>query len=90
MRDEIPFRPGSIVSSGLPVLEDTVLQEGQDLQLKWGSSWWAATITGFEPDGGIRVRYFGWGSYPEEIVPRSDLQLDSDVRRKAVDATYPP
>lgn len=84
----IPFKPGSISSSGIPVTEETPLEIGQDLQMKWGTTWWAATVVGFEPDGGIRMHYFGWDSSHDEIVPRSDLQLDTGVREKAIQTVY--
>lgn len=84
----ISFNPGSIPSSGIPVTEETPLKIGQDLQMKWGTTWWAATVVGFEPDGGIRMHYFGWDSSFDEILPRSDLQLDTGVREKAIQTVY--
>lgn len=90
MREDVAFNPGRIESSETPVTEDTALTAGQDIQIKWNGTWWAGLITGIEPDGMVRVRYFGWGSYPEEIVPRSDLQWDPAARARALEATYGP
>jgi hypothetical protein len=88
LKGETPFNPGAIPSSGIAVTDATPLALGQDLQMKWGSTWWAATVTGFESDGGIRVHYFGWDEAHDEIVPRSDLQLDTNVREKAIRTVY--
>ena len=89
MSGEIDFLPSAIESSGLPVGESTELTIGQEVQLKWGSTWWAASILGFESDGMVRVHYFGWSSQHDEIVPRSDLQLDSGTKEKAIRTVWP-
>lgn len=88
MTGAVEFNPGPIVSSDRPVTDSTPLRIGQEVQLKWGSTWWAATITGFEPDGTVRTSYFGWNRNHDEAVPRSDLQLDTNTREKAIQNTY--
>jgi hypothetical protein len=79
------FKPGPIEESALPVEENTPLQPGLALQVKYGNGWYAGEVIGFESDGGIHVRYFGWGEFWDEIVPRSDLRLDPHARERAVE-----
>lgn len=88
MSGSVQFDPGSIPSSDRPVTEGTPLQVGQEVQLKWNDTWWAATVTGFEPDGTVRTSYFGWDRRFDEAVPRSDLQLDTNTREKAIQVSY--
>ena len=82
------FNPNAIPSSGKAVDETTPLEVGQDLQIKWGSTWWAGTILGFESDGRAKVHYFGWASSYDEPKPRDELQLDSSARVKALDSVF--
>ncbi len=79
------FNPGPIEESDVPVTEDTILQAGQPLQVKYFESWYAAEVVGFENDGMIHIRYFGWADHWDEIVPRPDLRLDPQARERAVD-----
>jgi len=88
MTGRIRFSPHSIPQSGHQVTDHTPLQIGQEVLLRWGSTWWAATVTGFEPDGAIRATYFGWCRSWDEAVPRSDLQLDTNTREKAMQTVY--
>jgi hypothetical protein len=82
------FNPKSIPSSNTPVELDTPLDLGQDLQIKWGGTWWAGSILGFEPDGRVRIHYFGWASSYDELKSRSELQLDRTARVRALESTY--
>lgn len=82
------FNPGSIPSSNVPVEPNTFLQVGQDIQIKYGSTWWAGTVLGMEQDGRVKVRYFGWASSYDESKTREELQLDRDARVRALDNTY--
>ncbi len=84
----VRFDPQSIPSSGTPVAPDTRLDLGQDLQVLWGGNWWAASIRGFEPDGKVRIHYFGWADTWDEAKDRSELQLDLAARVHALDSTY--
>ncbi len=84
----ILFKPEPIPSSNRTIAPDTPLDVGQDLQIKWGESWWAGTILGFEPDGRIRVHYFGWEDSWNEPKPRAELQLDGSARVRALDSTF--
>jgi hypothetical protein len=84
----IQFNPGSIQSSGIPVGQDTPLLIGQDLQVKYGGTWWAASIVGLEPDGRVRIHYFGWADSYDEVKSRAELQLDPDVRLRALDGSF--
>jgi hypothetical protein len=79
------FNPGPIDESSLPVTEKTPLSKGQALQISYAGTWYAGEVIGFEKDGGVHVRYFGWESSWDEIVPRSDLRLDPQAREHAVD-----
>jgi hypothetical protein len=79
------FNPGPVEESAVPVHENTPLKPGQALQVNYGNSWYAGEVVGFESDGGIHVRYFGWGPSWDEIVPRSDLRLDEHAWERAVD-----
>lgn len=88
MTGAVQFNPGPIPSSNRPVTDETPLQAGQEIQLKWGDTWWAATITGFEEDGTVRTSYFGWDRRHDEAVPRSDLQLDTNTRERAIQGIY--
>ncbi|MES2597651.1 MAG: hypothetical protein V4662_20060 [Verrucomicrobiota bacterium] len=88
MTGAVEFNPGAISSSERPVTANTPLRVGQEVQLKWNSTWWAATITGFESDGTVRVSYFGWNRSYDEAVPRTDLQLDTNTREKAIQSAY--
>lgn len=88
LTDAIQFNPQSIPSSGDRVLPDTPLVVGQDLQVKWGNTWWAGTIVGLEADGRVRVHYFGWSSSYDELKTRSELQLDRHARVRAIDGSY--
>lgn len=78
------FNPGPIEESTLPVTAQTALRSGQALQVKYFDTWYAAEVVGFESDGGIHIRYFGWGPSWDEIVPREDLRLDPQARERAV------
>jgi hypothetical protein len=82
------FNPGAIPSSNAPVQPTTHLYVGQDLQVKYGSTWWAGTVLGFEPDGRVKIRYFGWANSYDEPKTREELQLDRDARVRALDKTY--
>jgi hypothetical protein len=84
----VQFNPGAIQSSGIAVEQDTPLRIGQDLQVKYGSTWWAASIVGFEPDGRVRIHYFGWADSYDELKSRAELQLDPDAPLRAIDQMY--
>ena len=84
----ILFNPEPIPSSNTPVEPDTRLDPGQNLQVKFGGTWWAGTILGFEPDGRVRIHYFGWADSWDEPKPRAELQLDRAARVHALDSTY--
>jgi hypothetical protein len=79
------FNPGPIEESTLPVTDKTVLTKGQALQINYSNTWYAGEVIGFESDGGVHVRYFGWSNSWDEVVPRSDLRLDPQAREHAVD-----
>jgi hypothetical protein len=81
------FNPGPIEVSSIPVTDQTVLTKGQALQIAYAGSWYAGEVIGFEKDGGVHVRYFGWDASWDEVVPRSDLRLDPKARERAVE-TY--
>ncbi|MGI9244327.1 MAG: hypothetical protein ACR2RV_26245, partial [Verrucomicrobiales bacterium] len=78
----IIFKPGSIESTGVPVSDSTSLDVGQCLQVKWGEKWWAAEVISLEDDGWVGIHYVGWTETHDEIVPRSDLQLDPEAAAK--------
>jgi hypothetical protein len=84
----INFNPVAIPSSNVAIEPDTPLELGQDLQVKYGGTWWAGTILGFEPDGRVRIHYFGWAASWDEAKSRAELQLDSAARVRALDSTY--
>lgn len=88
MTGRIHFSPQELPPTGKTVTDSTPLELGQEVLLRWEKAWWAATVTGFEPDGAIRVTYFGWPSSWDEAVPRSDLQLDTNTREKAIQTVY--
>ena len=79
------FNPGAIEESKVPVTDQTPLRPGQALQVSYAGTWYAAEVVGIEGDGGIHIKYFGWGSNWDEIVPRSDLRLDPQARERAVE-----
>jgi hypothetical protein len=78
------FNPGPIEPSPYPVSPNTVLQIGQALQVNYNGTWYAGEVVGMAEDGGIHVRYFGWDSHWDEVVPRSDLRIDPQAKEKAV------
>ena len=82
------FNPKSIPSSDRAIEPDTPLEVGQDLQVKYGGTWWAGTILAFEPDGRVRIHYYGWADSWDEPKTRSELQWDVDARVHALDSTY--
>lgn len=43
-------------------------QEGQAVEVQWGSKWWPAKILSLKPGGGARVSYDGWSSASDEDV----------------------
>jgi len=88
MSGRIAFSPQDIPPSGKRVDDSTPLQVGQEVLLRWEQTWWAATVTGFEPDGAIQVSYFGWPRCWDEAVPRTDLQVDTNTREKAIQTVY--
>jgi hypothetical protein len=88
MSGRIDFSPQNIPPSGKRVDDSTPLQVGQEVLLRWEKTWWAATVIGFEPDGAIQVSYFGWPRRWDEAVPRTDLQLDTNTREKAIQTVY--
>jgi hypothetical protein len=88
MEGNILFSPQSIPPSGKTVTDNAPLQVGQEVLLEWKGSWWAGTVTGFEPDGAVRVRYFGWDQSWDEAVPRSDIQLGTNTRETAIQTVY--
>ena len=85
---QIHFNPTAIPGSDIPIAPDTPLAVGQDLQVKWGNDWWAGTVLSFEPDGRIRIHYFGWADSWDEPKTRTELQLDRQARVHALDRTY--
>ncbi len=88
MEGNILFSPQSVPPSGKTVTDHTPLQVGQEVLLEWKGSWWAGTVTGFESDGAVRVRYFGWDQSWDEAVPRSDIQLGTNTREAAIQTVY--
>jgi hypothetical protein len=84
----IHFSPQELPPTGKTVTDSTPLSIGQEVLLRWEKTWWAATVIGFEPDGAIRVTYFGWPSSWDEAVPRSDLQVDTNTRERAIQTVY--
>jgi len=78
------FNPGPIEPSPYPVGPNAVLQTGQALQINYNGTWYAGEVVGMAEDGGIHVRYFGWDSHWDEVVPRSDLRIDPQAKEKAV------
>jgi hypothetical protein len=84
----IIFNPRAIQSSNVPIEPHALLVPGQDLQVKYGSTWWAGTVLGLEKDGRVRIHYFGWADSWDELKTRAELQVDSDVRVRALDSTY--
>lgn len=88
MVGDISFAPQSLPPSGRSVDDSTPLQAGQEILIEWKGSWWAGTVTGFEPDGAVRVSYFGWDRNWDEAVPRSDIQLGTNTREMAIQTVY--
>ena len=88
MAGDISFAPQSLPPSGRGVDDSTPLQAGQEILIEWKGSWWAGTVTGFEPDGAVRVSYFGWNRNWDEAVPRSDVQLGTNTREMAIQTIY--
>lgn len=88
MAGDISFAPQSLPPSGRSVDDSTPLQAGQEILIEWKGSWWAGTVTGFEPDGAVRVSYFGWDRNGDEAVPRSDIQLGTNTREMAIQSVY--
>jgi hypothetical protein len=82
------FNPKSIPSSDRAIEPDTPLEVGQDLQVKYGGTWWSGTILAFEPDGRVRIHYYGWADSWDEPKTRAELQWDVDARVHALDSTY--
>lgn len=76
----IVINPGPISPSGKPVNERTPLQVGQAIQVEQSGHWWAAQVLELGTDGGVKVRYIGWGSTYDEHVTRARLQLDPSAR----------
>jgi hypothetical protein len=85
---KVIFNPGSIASSNVPADPDLPLKIGEDVQVKYGNSWWAGTIVGPEPDGRVRIHYFGWADSWDEAKTRAELQVDRNARVRALDSTY--
>jgi hypothetical protein len=88
LSEAVIFNPRPIPSSNTPVGPETPLRVGQELQVKFGGSWWAGTVLGFEDDGRVRVHYFGWAPSWDEPKARAELQLDNTARVRALDSTY--
>jgi hypothetical protein len=88
LAEKVLFSPNSIASSNVPVGPDTQLFVGQDLQVKWGETWWAGTVVGMEAEGKVRIHYFGWAASWDEVKTRAELQLDKGARVRALDSTY--
>jgi len=80
---EVGPAPGPIASTGVPVTDDTRLDVGQVLQVKYGNTWWACKILLVLDGGRVCIHYLGWQSQFDEIVPRARLQLDPDAIAKA-------
>jgi hypothetical protein len=68
--------PGGNVNAGKPVGPTTPLKTGDRVQIEQYGAWWAGEVLDVLEDGRIKVRYTGWGSGWDEVVPRSRLCLD--------------
>jgi hypothetical protein len=74
-----PLRTGgpNNASAGKPVRATTALAAGDQVQIEQYGAWWTGEVLEVRPDGRVKVRYVGWGSDWDEVVPRSRLCLDA-------------
>ena len=72
-----------IPSSGKPVTAKTPLKAGDVLQVEWGGQWWAGKVLNVSAKGDVKIHYLGWASSWDEVVPRSQLQIDPKADVKA-------
>ncbi len=88
LAEKVLFNPNPIPSSNTAIAPDTPLEIGQHLQVKWGDQWWAGRVLGLEPDGKVRIHYFGWADSWDEAKPRTELQWDRKAPVRALESTY--
>jgi hypothetical protein len=74
--NRLRLRPPPGSDDPIPVLADTKLVVGQELQAHWGSKWYDATILELEADGNVRIRY---STGTIESIPRLRLRLPPDA-----------
>jgi hypothetical protein len=67
---------GDNTNAGRPVGPQAALRPGDRVQIEQHAAWWAGEVLEAQADGRVKVRYTGWGSHWDEVVPRSRLRLD--------------
>ena len=59
-----------------PVTVSTPLEAGQKFHVRWGKDWYLGTATYVHPaTGEVLIRYDGWQTGQDEVVPRERLRL---------------
>jgi hypothetical protein len=77
-RERILLRPGgeqAVEPAGDVAHEGTALEAGQRVQIEWMGAWYDGRVLETRPDGGVRVRYEGWGEAYDEDVPRNRVRV---------------
>jgi hypothetical protein len=64
-----------VQASGKTVAVPIELSAGDRVLVEQGSAWWRGRVKQVTTDGNVAIRYIGWDSTWDEVVPASRLQL---------------
>ncbi len=76
--------PAADSESGKP--KPVIFKAGEKVQVKWGSSWWDATIVGNMGGGKYRIRWTQ-GNWPEETKSISDIRRPGEEASPASESS---
>ena len=69
-------------------LTELELHTGDEVEVRWGTTWWKAEILAELPDGGYLVHYLGWGRTFDQVVSSSQVRARTGLAREG--AGLPP
>ena len=64
---------------GMPVNMMTAMVPGQVIQVHWGSNWYQSSVVAPQPDGTVRIHYFGWSSSSDSNVTRDRIRIGGSI-----------
>ena len=73
-----------------PVIAETLLSAGNQVQAEWQGTWWPAEVVRVNGDGTVLIHYTGWDASFDEVVQRGRLVLGQAPPAPAVENRQSP